>query len=88
MDYQIQQSQLPSQLIFSAPSLQPQLIFDSSLQPLEERNFTIDILDDSIYELTESFQVQFSSSDNHVILMTDVITLSITDNEGKWPSTV
>lgn len=50
--------------------------------PLEERNFSIAIIDDDLLEAAEVFQIQFSS-DEQAILITDAITVTILDNESE-----
>lgn len=50
---------------------------------METRQFNISIIDDSLVEDNELFEVHLTGS-SHVILTRSIINITITDNDGKF----
>lgn len=59
-----------------------EIVLDSSLLPSEKRNFTITLIDDSLLEGNETFEISFSST-SQAMLRRPTITVTIVDDEGE-----
>ena len=64
--------------------LPAELTFDAGAGNGTIRNITIDILDDSVVEGTESFNISGSAALCPNLIVNDTSVVTIMDNDRKW----